>query len=869
MPHESGSTHGVMEGDGAYNRHARLQATGIALALPLLEEAVRNITLNGGDQPVVIADYGSSQGKNSLAPMRVAIKAVRARLGADRPISVVHIDQAANDFNTLFDVLHGDAGRYALDDPNVFPCAIGRSFYERVLPPDHVDLGWSSYAAVWLSHIPALIPGHFVAIHSVGGVRAAFERRAAEDWEAFLSLRARELRPGGRLVVVLPGLDDNGLSGFEDLFDHANATLTEMVGEGAITADERERMVLGAYPRRRCDLLAPFGHNSQFGGLTVERYELSVLPDTAWAEYERDGNAELLASRRAGFFRATFAPSLASALTRGNDNGTSRAFAERLEDRLKRRLAMQPAPLQSFVQTSVLAKHDSSSAVTRWRLVADQVGQNDGAGMTLGELLHSRALRNPDAPALFCTDRKMSYRDLDESSTQLARWLIGQGLQPGDRVAIHWSNSIEVVEVFFAIFKAGMIAVPINLRLKQPEVAWILEHSQSVMCFSEPALALIAEQARSAGASLRCVLTELPALATGNTRSLPEVQDHQPAAILYTSGTTARAKGVTHTHRTLREAARLVVQDMLGPEDIVLTMTQMMHAIGLGADLLPALYLGIPAVLLPTFEPGAVLDAIERFRCTYTLALPALMQFVVEEQARKPRDVSSLRTVLAGGDCVPVNMQERFATLFKIPLQEAIGMTETFPIAINPKRAIRPGSLGIRRPEVELAIVDGDDRKLPEGETGEIVVRSPANCIGYWNDAAATEALLRGGWLHTGDLATRDSDGYFWFKGRKKEIIIRGGSNISPQEVEEVLYHHPAVFEAGVIGAPDPTYGEAVIAFVSLRNGNAPSEAELRAYVRARLADYKVPERILFIPALPTGITGKVHRPALKGMLLK
>jgi long-chain acyl-CoA synthetase len=177
----------------------------------------------------------------------------------------------------------------------------------------------------------------------------------------------------------------------------------------------------------------------------------------------------------------------------------------------------------------------------------------------------------------------------------------------------------------------------------------------------------------------------------------------------------------------------------------------MMHAIGLGGDLLPAISLGIPAVLLPAFTPGAALDAVENFCCRYTLGLPALLHFVVDEQIRMPRDASSLRTVLAAGDRVPVKLQERFAAVFGVPLQEAIGLTETFPIAFNPKGAIRPGSLGVPDPLVKLAIVDLHDRELPDGEIGEIVVRSPANCAGYWNDPAATDALLRNGWMHTGD----------------------------------------------------------------------------------------------------------------------
>jgi len=303
MSGESPPLHGTMEGKGAYNKHARLQAGGASLALPLLEKAVRNVVLDPVDRPLVIADYGSSQGKNSLAPMRVAIRAFRARSGPDLPIVVFHVDQPANDFNTLFEVLDTDPDSYALNEPNVFPCAIGRSFYGNVLPPDHVHLGWSSYAAVWLSRIPMPIPGHFFVLRSTGAVRAAFDRQGAQDWEDFLSLRASELRPGGRLVVVRPALDDGGLSGFEELCDHTNAVLAEMVYEGAIRSDERARMVLGSYPRRRSDLLAPFRHGGQFRHLTVEDCDLSVLEDPAWAEYQREGNKEVLASRHALFVR--------------------------------------------------------------------------------------------------------------------------------------------------------------------------------------------------------------------------------------------------------------------------------------------------------------------------------------------------------------------------------------------------------------------------------------------------------------------------------------------------------------------------------------------------------------------------------------
>jgi hypothetical protein len=246
-----------------------------------------------------------------------------------------------------------------MDDPNVFPFAIGRSFYENVFPREQIDLGWSSYAAVWLRHIPALIPGHFMSVACTGEVGAAFALQAAEDWRLFLSLRARELRTGGRLVVVLPGLSDEGVTGFEPLFNSANEVLGEMVDERVVGADERKRMVLGAYPRRRAQLLEPFAREGQFQSLSVECCELFELPDAAWTDYQLDGNVESLCSRHAAFFRAIFVPSLASAIS---DAGRRLAFADGLEQKLKRRLCERPAPFHSFVQTMVLAKQ--SPAVT-------------------------------------------------------------------------------------------------------------------------------------------------------------------------------------------------------------------------------------------------------------------------------------------------------------------------------------------------------------------------------------------------------------------------------------------------------------------------------------------------------------------------
>jgi long-chain acyl-CoA synthetase len=307
---------------------------------------------------------------------------------------------------------------------------------------------------------------------------------------------------------------------------------------------------------------------------------------------------------------------------------------------------------------------------------------------------------------------------------------------------------------------------------------------------------------------------------------------------------------------------------MMRADDIALAMTQVMHAAALNFVLLPSLYLGASAVLLPAFDPGAVLDAVEQSRGTFVFCLPALWQFVTEEHARKAREVSSLRTIFVGGDSVSPALQRRSRETFGLEVQEIYGMTETLPTTYNRKGSVRLGSMGMRPEGCELRIVDPSGCDVAVGETGEILVRSATNCIGYWNDPDSTRtAIDKDGWFHTGDLGSTDSDGYYWFKGRLKQIIIRGGSNISPQEVEGALYQHPAVLEAGVVGAPDATYGEVVLAFVALRNGQTVDEAELRAFAKQRLADYKLPERIVFLDALPKGLTGKVNRCALKEML--
>jgi long-chain acyl-CoA synthetase len=369
-------------------------------------------------------------------------------------------------------------------------------------------------------------------------------------------------------------------------------------------------------------------------------------------------------------------------------------------------------------------------------------------------------------------------------------------------------------------------------------------------------------------ASLRAIHTAVESLNRGGLQAqLPEVSSSDPALILYTSGTTALPKGVTHTHRTLLANVNVIRKSVPDLERF-LVMTQLAFASGIYIGLLTVIASGGTCILAPAFDAPHVLDLIERFQCTCTFGLPSMVQLLLEEQTLRPRQVRSIRTFVVAGGSVPVSTHERFQAQFGIALRECFGVTETSFTISNPAGAIRPGSLGKPLEGVQARVVDSNGEEVPVGQTGELIVKTPVNFVGYWGDPAATRAALRDGWLFTGDLVRRDSDGYFWFEGRKKHIIVHDGFNISPQEVEEAIYTHPAVLEVGVIGIPDwiEARGERVLAFVALRDGCVTSEDEIREHARRRLADLKVPESIVFLEKLPKGISGKIQRPALKQM---
>jgi hypothetical protein len=357
MADMSGPASSGMEGDGAYNRHAAPQAAGNTMALLHAQDAARRVEIDGGHEPIIIADYGSSQGKNSLAPMRTAIETLRLRVSKDRPFVVYHVDLPVNDFNALFRTLHSNSDSYTRDADNVYACAVGRSFFENVLPPSSVHFGWSAYAAQWLSCVPAVPVDHLWFASLSGPAREIYEQQGAQDWESFLALRAKELRPGGRLVVVCPGVGSG-----QAIADHADAVIADMVKDGVISAKERSRTVLACWVRSKRDYLAPFQSDGRFLNLTIEHCESTPQADAVWEQYQRDGDAEALAIKHAAFFRATFLPSLAAALTHADDPEARRTFGDRLENGLRQRLLREPTPTNSRVDTIVIKKLSTTAA---------------------------------------------------------------------------------------------------------------------------------------------------------------------------------------------------------------------------------------------------------------------------------------------------------------------------------------------------------------------------------------------------------------------------------------------------------------------------------------------------------------------------
>jgi acyl-CoA synthetase (AMP-forming)/AMP-acid ligase II len=507
--------------------------------------------------------------------------------------------------------------------------------------------------------------------------------------------------------------------------------------------------------------------------------------------------------------------------------------------------------------------------------------------VNLGALLPRIARRQPNAVAFRHGEAERTYRSLCDRALRLGGALRGLGMTPGDRVGIVMSNRPELLESMFAAWSAGLAVVPINARLHPSEMAYILNNAEAraLICSDE-----FDEPLRSVGSALEAVTVRVSTgpdqdaaryeELIGATAPVERVVDVPPdslAWLFYTSGTTGRPKGVIMTHRMMRIGVMNYLADIYSfqPEDVVLHVAPLTH--GSGNVALASLARGATNVILQTssFEPRAAWELIERWRVT-AIAFIAPTQIVklLADDSWSGFDLSSLRSVCYGGGPMYVEdlklALERFGPIWV----QVFGQGES-PMTISYLRREdhlrwhkederRLGSAGVPRTDVEVRVVDEQDADVPRGLTGEIVVRGDIVMPGYWNDPEASADALRGGWLHTGDLGTFDELGYLYVLDRSKDMIVSGGHNLYPREIEEVILTHPAVAEVAVIGIPDDYWGESVHAVVVLRDGASVGGDEIQAHCRASLASYKKPRSVEFVSELPKSSYGKVLKRELR-----
>lgn len=498
--------------------------------------------------------------------------------------------------------------------------------------------------------------------------------------------------------------------------------------------------------------------------------------------------------------------------------------------------------------------------------------------MTLDALLQGGLGARPDGPALIFRDAPSSYRALAAAADRSARGLLTIGVGRGDRVAIFMTNRVELVEMYLACFRIGAVAVPLNHRFQTDEVVFAVNHCDAEVLIADGALLPVVRDVADAAPTLRGVYAygdapptaELPwsdvLTSAAEPVAWPTVTEDDPAMIMYTSGSTGAPKGVTHTHGSILDTAvgRGVTQQ-LTTSDVSLAATAICHAGAAIGVTFSTLLAGGTVVILEESDPALFLDAVATHRPTRTLLLPAQLLDAMEAPGAEDVDFRCLLEVQCGGDQVSPELYEQVALVADVELNQAYGLTECEGVAMNPAFGlIKRGSIGPARQGVEVRLV-ADGRDVADGETGEIVIRGRSVMSGYWNDPEHTAAAFQDGWLRSGDLARQDADGYLQFQGRIKEIIIKGGSNIAPGEVEDVLDAHPEVELSGVVGSPDARLGALVHAFVELKQGvdPPPSEHDLAAFASEQLAAYKVPDRWTFVEDLPKNHVGKIDRHAL------
>jgi len=499
----------------------------------------------------------------------------------------------------------------------------------------------------------------------------------------------------------------------------------------------------------------------------------------------------------------------------------------------------------------------------------------------LYQILKDTSERLPSKIAAVYDNREYTYYELILLSDRMANALLRLGLKKGDRLAFYLYNCPEIIICYFACFKIGVTVIPINYRLKEDEAHYIIDHSQPTVLISQ----------KSLFSQIANNMPELPSVEhiylidfegefsetfpfsdlmnpVETSTAYAEIPGKTVAAVLYTSGTTGKPKGAVLAHDQMMTHTvghcKLVNYQ---PEDRTLVCLALSNNFAFSHQMLSAIYVGATLEINAAFDPSEVLDKIEKSGVTMLYMMPVMFHALNKQVAAKNFPIpNQLRVAIVAGDTTPYVVLNRFKEIFGLEMCEGIGMTETQIYALNPLgEEKKRGSVGLPVTYTEVTIQDDQGNPSPVGETGEIAVRGEIVMRTYLNNAKVTAESFRNGWFLTGDIGYFDNDGYLWFRGRRKQLILHDGSNISPQEVEEVFYHHPAVFEVGVIGVPDKFEGEMVHAFVSLKpNAEPVSERELLDFAKEHLADYKLPENITFIDALPKGTTGKIDRKLLK-----
>src|ERR1700722_15571965 len=491
--------------------------------------------------------------------------------------------------------------------------------------------------------------------------------------------------------------------------------------------------------------------------------------------------------------------------------------------------------------------------------------------MNLAKILTDSAARDPEHVALKLDDAELSYGRLDEGSARVAGLLRDKGLARGDRVGIMLPNVPYFAVCYYGVLRAGAVVVPMNVLLKRREVAFYLGDSGAKLMFAWEGFAQEAlAGADEAGAE--CVLVvpgEFEGMLQGvePVHELADTADTDTAVILYTSGTTGTPKGAELTNASLtRNCTAIGALLDLDVGAVTLGALPLFHSFGQTCAMNATIAAGGTLTLVPRFDPGKALEVIQRDNVNVFQGVTTMYGAMLHHPGREQYDLSGLQLCASGGSAMPVELMRGFEAAFGCKVLEGYGLSETSPVASfnHPDRERKPGSIGTPIEGVQMKVVDDDDHEVPQGEVGEIVIRGHNVMKGYWGRPDATAEAIRDGWFHSGDMARVDEDGYFFIVDRKKDLIIRGGYNVYPREIEEVLYEHPAVREAAVVGVAHDEYGEEVGAAIALKDGASASAEELRDFVKAHLAAYKYPRHVWFVDELPKGPTGKILKREIK-----